>query len=713
MMILNLIITFNFSESSIKSYDLAIVQEFLSSNSYHYKGFTPNKGQVATTEGGEAKEVIFYSEERNLGIFLTSNGLSYVIYDLEKKEYSRIDYELINANIERENILYEDEMPGHQNFYLAHCPQGVLFVKSYRKVIIKEIYPGIDWLFRYDEEGKFHHEFLLRANAQISEIKIKVKYADMELADNGKSIILSTPIGKIKDGNLVAYEGNKKLEVNYQLNEDILSFDVKNYEGKYALLIDPHILLWGTYYGGIDDDIGFSIKLSKSGDIYIAGQTLSKDFPTKKATEGAYYNGKHSGSQDLFVLKFNRNLTIEWATYYGGSNSDFLQELDIHPSGDIFIVGSTGSINFPTYTSKNSSYYQKKYAGGWRDAYVVRFSKDGERLWATYLGGIDDEDASSISFDKNGNIFIIGSTSSEDFPTHNPGKDAYFQEYSGLGDIFIMKFSDEGKLIWGTYFGGSGIDGGGKIEVDKNGNLFISGFTSSEDFPTYSSKKESYYQENYGGEYDFCIMKFSNKGKLLWSTYYGGDGREWGGYLVLDKNDNVFITGLSSSSNFPVIKLNNEAYLQDKNAGEEDAIILKFDNNGKRIWATLYGGNNNDYGYSLKVAPNGNLFVVGSTFSDDLPLYKIIENDYFQKEKKGESDIFILEFDKTGKMLWATYYGGNGEEMYPFIDTDSKGNLYIIGQTNSDTIPTTNLIESPFYNPRKIGEKDIFILKFK
>ncbi|MEO0151896.1 MAG: hypothetical protein ABIL52_07900, partial [candidate division WOR-3 bacterium] len=164
----------------VNSYDPAIVKEWLNSYPYLYKGFTPNKGQLATMDGKIAENVIFYSRNGNMGIFITENGLSYVIYGIEKEEakkdkeilphieerlenfilhYARIDYELIGGKIKKENIIYQDELPGYENFYLAHCPDGILFVKSYRKVIIKDIYPGINWIFRYDDNGNFHHEF--------------------------------------------------------------------------------------------------------------------------------------------------------------------------------------------------------------------------------------------------------------------------------------------------------------------------------------------------------------------------------------------------------------------------------------------------------------------------------------------------------------------------------------------------------------------------
>ncbi|MEO0178832.1 MAG: SBBP repeat-containing protein [candidate division WOR-3 bacterium] len=558
-----------------KSYDPVIIKEWLNSYSYLYKGFTPNKGQLATMDGKIAENVIFYSKNGNMGIFITENGLSYVIYDIEKKEnskdkkalphikekpensilhYARIDYELIGGKIKKENIIYQDELPGYENFYLAHCPDGILFVKSYRKVIIKDIYPGINWIFRYDDNGNFHHEFELRNPELILQIKLKVKYADIELVDNGKSIILSTPIGKIKDGNLIGYQGNNIVEVSYKLiDNNLITFDVKSFDKDKPLLIDPYAryaLLWSTYYGGSGNDIASSITIDNYGNIFITGNTISIDFPLLNFGWGAYFDGTcgtdgncNNNGLDAFILKFN-NLGLRlWATYYGGSGHDVGESITTDAQGNVFVVGETFSPDFPLYKHVGDPYIQKCILTFNWDIFILKFNNWGVRLWSTCYGGKRHDFVSSIVSDyKSGDIFITGTTGSDDFPTYDPGGGAYYQVCNDtISSAYILRFDNLGTLKWATCYGGSRIDDGISITIDINSNIFLTGKTNSIDFPLYNPGGGAYFDSTCGCDYsgtyyyyDVFIVKFNSLGQRLWATYYGGSREEWGLSMVSD-----------------------------------------------------------------------------------------------------------------------------------------------------------------------------------
>jgi len=290
---------------------------------------------------------MFSFEKENSQIPEIDNKL---IKENTKKEHIkvwRIDYDLIGSNIKKENITFENEIPNYyENYYTQYALDGILFVKLYRKVRIKEVYPGIDWILRYDENGNFHHEFEASPNSNIAQIKIKVKNAQIELTDEGKSVLLKTPIGIIKDGNLIAYEGKKEISAKWTIKDNLLSFEIKNYEGKEKLLIDPHALVWATYYGGSSDDEAYSISTDANGNVFVVGWTVSYDFPTYDPGGGAYYQPNKAGrwdSHDAFILKFTNNGIRLWATYYGGSSSDEANSISTDANGNVFVVGKRWS----------------------------------------------------------------------------------------------------------------------------------------------------------------------------------------------------------------------------------------------------------------------------------------------------------------------------------------------------------------------------------
>ncbi len=708
------------------------IQEGIKNPINEHIGFEKNMGQMHNFQGGNVEDVILRANLPGYSIFISKNGISYVIYKIEKVsqrnysyfdeikpsilKYARIDVEFINSKILEDSIEYDDPLPGYKNYYLANCPDGILGVRTYRKVRIKNIYPKIDWLWIF-EDGKLHHQFEVRKGAKISDIKFRVKYADVEIK-GGKKLILSTPLGKIEDGEIYAYEikGSKSLncDVFYKMDEDgTISFDVKNYSYKNTLIIDPPLsLLWATWFGGSFVEIAYSITSDLDGNIFLTGFVFSRDFPTLNPGGGAYYQGENAGWSDIFISKFNNSGVMLWSTYYGGSDGENGYSLATDDSGNLFLAGATASNDFPTFNPGGNAYYQGE-KGGIIDAVILKFDNKGVRKWATYYGGNDEDYAYSIAIDFFNNIFLTGMTYSTNFPTYDPGGGTYYQPYlRGYCDIFILKFNNYGTRLWATYYGGSGYDRGNCVTSDISGNIFLTGRTGSNNFPTYRPDTNAYYQ-NYATMHDAFILKFNNSGIRLWATYYGGSGYDNGTSIITDYSGNIFVTGETTSINFPTYNPGSGAYFQEALADTwGDLFILKFDNKGVRKWATYYGGNDFDISFSIAIDRSKNIFITGLTASSDFPTLDPGEGAYYQDNPKGNGEIFILTFSNSGVRKWATYYGGSDYDHAFSIATDPSGNVFLTGYTYSWDFPTLNPGGRAYYKD-SIEYEDAFILKFE
>ncbi len=335
--------------------------------------------------------------------------------------------------------------------------------------------------------------------------------------------------------------------------------------------------------------------------------------------------------------------------------------------------------------------------------------------WGTYVGGIENDNFLDIVTDhKDGSVYVVGYTNSPDFPAKrstgiNPW---HVDTLNGIEpDIVILKFSHDNELIWSTYFGGTGADNANSIDLDSKGNLYITGFTQSTDLPLKDLGGGAWFQNTAEGGGDVCMLKFSADGELLWSTYLGGFGADRGNSVVVDKNDNVFITGQTWSSNFPMAFPGGFGFNDTLIAGLNDAFACKFDNTGKLTWSTFLGGNVSEWGASITVDDNNNVFATGNTSSSDFPTEDPGNSAWFVDTLNTFDDVFICKFSNAGEMLWSTYYGGIGSDIGTAAEADEDGNIFITGQTSSFDLP----VKYPgygYFDNILDGNSDAFLLKF-
>jgi len=409
-------------------------------------------------------------------------------------------------------------------------------------------------------------------------------------------------------------------------------------------------LLASTYLGGSNIDSGDSIAVDSSGNIYIAGSTLSSDFPTTTAT----YDTSLGGYSDTFVSKLNENLTSLLAsTYLGGSNNESGGSIAVDSSGNIYIAGSTSSSDFPTTTGAYDTSFDSSISSDSYDIFVTKLNGTlTNLLTSTYLGGSKNESGGSIAVDSSGNIFLAGATGSSGFPTT---VGAYDASYNSGYDAFLSKLNgDLTSLLASTYLGGSDNDSGGSIAVDSSGNIFMTGYTSSSDFPTTTGAYNTSYN---GGDHDAFISKLnSSLTTLLASTYLGGSDNDYIWSLARDSGGNIYVTGYTGSSDFPTT---TSTY--DTSYNYYDAFVSKLNGNLTSLLASTYlGGSSGDSGRSITIDSSGNIYVAGWTSSSDFPT---TTGTYNTSYSGSSYDIFVSKFDSNLSVSPTTATSGSATDV--------------------------------------------------
>ena len=594
--------------------------------------------------------------------------------------YHRVDIEFINSNT-NPLLLTEQPSPGYTNYYTPGTPEaGVLNVRTYQKITYINLYKGIDLQFCLTESaptggslGGIKYNFIIHPGADASQIHWKYNGAFNTLLENGK-IILQLVNGNLEELIPKSFikETSQAINVNYvSVGENEFTFSIPSYNNASTVVIDP--VPWATYFGSFTS--GSAIAKDISGNELITGTATSSSLYI--ATMGAYQT-TYSGSADAFIAKFNPMATaLLWATFYGGTGQDEGFDIATDKICNVFITGWTSSSS-GIATSAGSGAYQTTHIPGF-DALIIKFDSTGARQWGTYFGGGLQDAGQGIAIDANGNVLVTGYA----FSTSGIATSGAYQTLSGGCSTFIAKFTTTGSIVWATYYGGGYGYG---ITTDKRNNVLVTGTTWGLGMASVGAFQTTFG----GGNTDAFVVKFDSTGTTrLWGTYYGIDGCETGYGIATDMNENVVVTGLTTSA---TLMATGGAYQAIYGGGTTglgcsgggDAFVIKFNSSGARLWSTYYGGNGDDVGNAIATDTSGNVFITGAT-KTDTTTSNIASLGAYQTAYGGSGDAFVAAFDSLGRRLWGTYYGGSNADQGKGIALDANSNVYITGQTNSSS----------------------------
>ncbi|HEY4364159.1 MAG TPA: choice-of-anchor D domain-containing protein [Bryobacteraceae bacterium] len=389
----------------------------------------------------------------------------------------------------------------------------------------------------------------------------------------------------------------------------------------------------------------------------IAGKT--KTIPGRFQTTGAevrFAVDTYDRSADLIIdpVLFSTSLP---------GNYSFLQGVITDAAGNIYATGSVDSAYRPS-----AGAFQSRYGGGNQDAVVLKFSNAGTLLWATYLGGSGDENGAAVALDSAGNVIVMGQTGSADFPAAG----APLQASLGGGvDAFIAKLSPDGsKLLYRTFYGGSGDEAVWAGKLDSKGNIVIVGSTSSTNLKLAGTP----YQSTNHGTPDMMIFKMSpDAATLLAATYLGGNSYDEAVGLALDASDNVYLAGWTFSSDLKT----TGGVAQTASGGNTDGVVAKLDSNLTTLgFLTYLGGSGSEIAKGIAVSPDGStIFVTGNTESVN---FKTTAGA-LQIASGGGFDAFLVKLDSKGALLASTYVGGPGDDEGDAIVLASDGTPIFVG----------------------------------
>lgn len=588
------------------------------------------------------------------------------------------------------------ELPLQERYNYLHgnSPgRWVTDVPLYRSTRIDGLYEGVDAIFRPDH-GNVRYDLTLHPGARPESIRIRYRgYDAIEVTPEG-DLTLSVGGREVRNDGLYAYQQIDGTEHPVPcafrvMGDGSVGFTLGAYDPTRTLVIDP--LIHSTFLGGEGNDDGSGLAVASDGTEYVSGWSTSPNFPTTPGT----YDSLQNGDYDLFVARFDaEGEELLAVTYLGGDRDDRPHAIVAAEEVGVYLCGHTDSENFPT----TEGAYSRTSAGG-RDGFVALFNADLTTLeYSTYIGGGDDDEALALAIGPDGAQYICGTTTSPDFPT---SPDAYIHTWNnGQNDVesFVTKLSAGGTtLVYSTFLGGTSGDGANGIAVDQDGNAYVTGQTSSSDFPTTAEA----FDRNSHGNTDAFATKLNGSGSdLIYSTYLGGSGDDWANAITVNSNGNAYVCGYTRSLDYP----HTESAHDTTWNGNTDGFVTKLGVDGQALaFSTFIGGTQGDNVTGIALDDRSDAYICGGTYSPDFV------SDGNDPNYKGGAEAFLVKLTSNGRdVTYRAILGGTDDDFAFGIVLANNGlQAYLCGTTRSSDFPTTAQAYDTSFN----GFVDVFLAK--
>ncbi|MEO5675134.1 MAG: SBBP repeat-containing protein [Chitinophagales bacterium] len=622
--------------------------------------FKENKGQVVDQEGNLRHDVKFMFYYRGFKMILKENSWSYEFSKTKHIHNSRAKN--ISSQIPQHEIGLCDDVQ-----YEASRTDIRLLNSNPHPSIIAEQAAG-DVMNYYSGKNPVLHITGVRHYRKITYrniyplIDFEIKIAD----EPGYKIL------PIEYSFIIHPGGNPEL---IQLS----------YEGNAVMSTENNALHLKSSLGIVEE----------SSPIYIMASTGKKikGALMKKGNIVSFHAPAYDHSNTFII-----DPIITYSTYFGGDSTDYSEDMKFDENKNIIVCGRTAS----DASIATSGAYDNTYGGGSYDMYLLKFNPSFQLQWATYFGGDHVDYGWSLAIDAKSNIYLGGESYSDALAT--PGAEQKTIEGSE-SDGLVAKFTPDGALVWSRYFGGSEKDQILSMVIDHTGRLIITGYSLSAD----SISTPGAYQTIYAGNGDIVLAALDTAtGNTIWSTYYGANKDDRGHHVIVDGQNQIYVSGTALSTT----GIATSGTFHSSLGGFFDGFLVKFSSDGIPIWGTYVGGAYEDRGRDCVIDHDGNICMTGFTQSDTgiatAGTWKQFRTPGVDSTGYNTLEAFLIKFDTGGHRIWGTYFGDTLSETARGIDVNIKNDIFITGATYSSSgIATGNA-----YQTKLGGISDAYFAKF-